>query len=176
MTCSPLGVYTCVRHTWLYVFVSFSDGEMVIYNRNELIIHSKGDSFDVKSIQANDCQLQPCLILFDILMYNDEILTNKPLNERLHYLHKKILEPIDGRVMFSTIKPGTSNHDVINELNLAIEERQEGIVVKDPWSVYKPNVRENGGWYKASTRVLKREREISRMIRRMLFNLNRTSS
>ncbi|CAF5070456.1 unnamed protein product, partial [Rotaria sp. Silwood1] len=24
----------------------------------------------------------------------------------------------------------------------------EGIVVKDPWSVYKPNVRENGGWYK----------------------------
>ena len=41
-----------------------------------------------------------------------------------------------------------SNQDVINELNVAIEERQEGIVVKDPWSVYKPNVRENGGWYK----------------------------
>ncbi|CAF2980443.1 unnamed protein product [Rotaria sp. Silwood2] len=124
------------------------DGEMVIYNRNEKIIHSKGDSFDVKSIQANDSQLQPCLIVFDILMYNDEILTNKPMNERLQYLQKKILEPIEGRIIFSVIKPGTSNQDVINELNLAIEERQEGIVVKDPWSVYKPNVRENGGWYK----------------------------
>ncbi|CAF1064672.1 unnamed protein product [Adineta ricciae] len=124
------------------------DGEMVIYNRNEKIIHSKGDSFDVKSIQANDSQLQPCFIVFDILMYNDEVLTNKPLNERLQYLHKKILEPIEGRIIFSTIKPGACNQDVINELNLAIEERQEGIVVKDPWSVYKPNVRENGGWYK----------------------------
>jgi len=124
------------------------DGEMVIYNRNEKIIHSKGDSFDVKSIQANDSQLQPCFIVFDILMYNDEILTNKPLNERLQYLHKKILEPIEGRIIFSAIKPGTSNQDVINELNNAIEERQEGIVVKDPWAVYKPNVRENGGWYK----------------------------
>ncbi|CAF1107169.1 unnamed protein product [Rotaria magnacalcarata] len=124
------------------------DGEMVIYNRNEKIIHSKGDSFDCKSIQASDSQLQPCFIVFDILMYNDEILTNKPMNERFQYLHKKILEPIEGRIIFSAIKPGTSNQDVINELNLAIEERQEGIVVKDPWSVYKPNVRENGGWYK----------------------------
>ncbi|UJR20821.1 hypothetical protein I4U23_023932 [Adineta vaga] len=124
------------------------DGEMVIYNRNEKIIHSKGDSFDVKTIQANDSQLQPCFIVFDILMYNDEVLTNKPLNERLQYLHKKILEPIEGRIIFSAIKPGACNQDVINELNLAIEERQEGIVVKDPWAVYKPNVRENGGWYK----------------------------
>jgi DNA ligase-4 len=130
----------------IYFFIL--DGEMVIYNRNEKIIHSKGDSFDVKSIQANDSQLQPCLIVFDILMYNDEVLTNKPLNERLQYISKKILEPIEGRIIFSLIKPGTSNQDVINELNIAIEERQEGIVVKDPWSVYKPNVRENGGWYK----------------------------
>jgi DNA ligase-4 len=121
---------------------------MVIYNRNEKIIHSKGDSFDVKSIQANDSQLQPCLIVFDILMYNDEILTNKPLKDRLDYLHRRILEPIEGRIIFSAIKRGTCNQDVINELNLAIEERQEGIVVKDPWAVYKPNVRENGGWYK----------------------------
>ena len=124
---------------------------MVIYNRNEKIIHSKGDSFDVKGIQATDSQLQACFIVFDILMYNDEILTNKTLNERLQYLHKKILEPIEGRIIFSTIKSGTCNQDVINELNLAIEERQEGIVVKDPWSVYKPNVRENGGWYKVRT-------------------------
>ena len=124
------------------------DGEMVIYNRNEKIIHSKGDSFDVKSIQASDSQLQPCFIIFDILMYNDEILTNRTLNERLEYLHKKICEPIEGRLIFSAIKTGQSNQDVINELNLAIEERQEGIVVKDPWAVYKPNVRENGGWYK----------------------------
>lgn len=120
---------------------------MVIYNRNEKIIHSKGDSFDVKSIQASDSQLQPCFIVFDILMYNEEILTNKNLNERLKFL-QKTFEPIEGRMIFSAIKPGTSNQDVINELNLAIEERQEGIVVKDPWSVYKPNVRENGGWYK----------------------------
>ncbi|CAF1240093.1 unnamed protein product, partial [Didymodactylos carnosus] len=124
------------------------DGEMVIYNRNEKIIHSKGDSFDVKSIQANDSQLQPCLIVFDILLYNDEILTNKPLHERLSYVKSKVFEPIEGRIMLSEIRTAHNNQDVINELNMAIDQRQEGIVVKDPFAVYKPNTRENGGWLK----------------------------
>jgi len=32
-------------------------------------------------------------------------------------------------------------------LNDAIDSREEGIMVKDPESIYKPNVRK-GGWYK----------------------------
>lgn len=38
-------------------------------------------------------------------------------------------------------------------LNDAIDNREEGIVLKQPESVYKPNVR-NGGWYKIKPEVI----------------------
>lgn len=38
-------------------------------------------------------------------------------------------------------------HECIDALNDAIDSREEGIMVKDPESIYKPNVRK-GGWYK----------------------------
>lgn len=37
--------------------------------------------------------------------------------------------------------------ECIDALNDAIDSREEGIMVKDPESIYKPNVRK-GGWYK----------------------------
>ena len=37
--------------------------------------------------------------------------------------------------------------DCLDALNDAIDRREEGIMVKDPDSVYKPNVRK-GGWFK----------------------------
>ena len=40
-----------------------------------------------------------------------------------------------------------SREDCIEALNDAIDRREEGIMVKDPESVYKPNVRK-GGWFK----------------------------
>jgi len=40
------------------------------------------------------------------------------------------------------------NQEVVEALNEAIDNRLEGIVVKDPDSVYKPSVRSGSGWYK----------------------------
>lgn len=37
-------------------------------------------------------------------------------------------------------------------LNDAIDNREEGIVVKDPLSIYKPNSR-NSGWFKIKPEV-----------------------
>lgn len=45
-----------------------------------------------------------------------------------------------------------TEQEVINELNWAIDCRLEGIVLKDPTSVYKPNTRK-GGWYKIKPEV-----------------------
>lgn len=45
-----------------------------------------------------------------------------------------------------------TEQEVINELNLAIDCRLEGIILKDPTSVYKPNTRK-GGWYKIKPEV-----------------------
>jgi len=45
-----------------------------------------------------------------------------------------------------------TEQEVINELNWAIDCRLEGIILKDPTSVYKPNTRK-GGWYKIKPEV-----------------------
>ncbi len=41
----------------------------------------------------------------------------------------------------------SSSQDCVNALNEAIDNREEGIMVKVPDSAYKPNKR-TGGWYK----------------------------
>lgn len=40
------------------------------------------------------------------------------------------------------------SEEVTEELNKAIDSRLEGIVVKNPNSIYKPNTRKGGGWLK----------------------------
>lgn len=42
--------------------------------------------------------------------------------------------------------------EIINHLEDAIDNHKEGIVVKDPLSIYKPNSR-NAGWYKIKPEV-----------------------
>lgn len=42
--------------------------------------------------------------------------------------------------------------DIIKCLDNAIDNHEEGIVVKDPSSIYKPNSR-NSGWYKIKPEV-----------------------
>jgi ATP-dependent DNA ligase len=49
-------------------------------------------------------------------------------------------------------KEVTTGQEVMYELNLAIDNRLEGVVLKDPTSVYKPNIRK-GGWYKIKPEV-----------------------
>lgn len=42
----------------------------------------------------------------------------------------------------------STNQQVVDALNKAIDTRLEGIVVKSPDSVYKPSVRSGSGWFK----------------------------
>ena len=37
---------------------------------------------------------------------------------------------------------------MVDALNAAIDRREEGLVLKDPDSVYRPNARTRGGWIK----------------------------
>ena len=50
--------------------------------------------------------------------------------------------------MISQREAANSKQQVVDALNEAIDNRLEGIVVKDPESVYKPSVRSGSGWYK----------------------------
>ena len=64
-----------------------------------------------------------------------------------------MFKPHEGVLMFTERKKVTNREEVINELNEAIDNRLEGIVLKDPTSVYKPNNRK-GGWYKIKPEVI----------------------
>jgi DNA ligase 4 len=124
------------------------DGEMCGYNSVDKILLSKGDTFDVKSMSAASLldNHQICFCAFDILMFNNEILTNKSLKERIGYL-EKVFDPVEGRLELSARQLASRNQQVADALNDAIDSRLEGIVVKDPDSVYAPNKR-NAGWFK----------------------------
>lgn len=51
-------------------------------------------NIDVKMLRIGSSH-QPCFCVFDILYYNDNVLTNKPLEERLDIL-SKVFEPLEG--------------------------------------------------------------------------------
>lgn len=50
-------------------------------------------------------------------------------------------------IQFPSRKLVSSETEVTQLLNAAIDQREEGIVLKDPNSIYKPNDRK-GGWVK----------------------------
>lgn len=66
-------------------------------------VDSKGGKFDVKSVNLEDKNLQPCLSVFDILLLNDRVLTNLTLKERKRILQETIA-PVEGRVIVAEVK------------------------------------------------------------------------
>lgn len=124
------------------------DGEMLIYHKDEKFIGSKAENFDVKSVNERD-DVQVLFCVFDIVMYNDIVLTNKSLEERMSYLcPSKLFKEVEGRLVYTDRHEGLTNQEVVSLLNAAIDERKEGIIVKSPASIYKPNARTKGGWLK----------------------------
>lgn len=121
------------------------DGEMVGWSKKHGAIVSKGEHLDVKNLKE-DGDLQVCLVLFDIIYLNGQVLTNLPLSERLEKL-KTVLIPLEGRIQFSAKVEVTTKEDVIRVLNEAIDNREEGVVLKNPDSIYSPASRK-GGWIK----------------------------
>ena len=56
-----------------------------------------------------------------------------PSSERIRYVEQSLISTQD---------------DVLNALNSAIENREEGVIVKHPDSIYKPDKRKDSGWFK----------------------------
>ncbi|KAK2706859.1 DNA ligase 4-like [Artemia franciscana] len=121
------------------------DGEMMVYDKRLEMPLQKGENYDVKSLKANS-SLVPSFYVFDILFLNGEVLTSKPLKERLKLL-ETVFVPIEGSIMPTYRKALTSKQMLIQELNSAIDRREEGIIVKDSNSLYAPNSRKQG-WIK----------------------------
>ncbi|XP_028161495.1 DNA ligase 4-like [Ostrinia furnacalis] len=127
------------------------DGEMMGWHKANHYYSSKGISFDVKKITVRSV-FRPCFCAFDVLYYNGKALVGSaerggvPLKERLEILDSMFTD-VTGVIQHSRRETVKDSTDVLNKLNEAIENQDEGIVVKDVESYYLPS-RRNAGWYK----------------------------
>lgn len=123
------------------------DGEICSWNHQTKALVQKSQKNDVRHIRNGDRNYQQCLVIYDICYLNGTVLTNKPLSERIK-VYERIVTPTEGRIMFSHRLVVRSKADVIEALNDAIDRREEGLVMKDPEGIYKPNARSGSGWIK----------------------------
>ncbi|XP_067117159.1 DNA ligase 4 [Osmerus mordax] len=121
------------------------DGEMMAYNATTEAFMQKGSKFDIKRLME-DSELQTCFCVFDVLLVNNQKLGKETLTKRDDAL-QTIFTPVKGRIQLVRKTKVTSMQDVVNGLNEAIDNREEGIMLKDPMSIYKPDKR-GEGWLK----------------------------
>ncbi|KAG9335030.1 hypothetical protein JZ751_006171 [Albula glossodonta] len=121
------------------------DGEMMAYNRTMDTFMQKGTKFDIKRL-VDDSDLQTCFCVFDVLMVNDQKYGHEPLRKRYDVL-QTVFTPVQGRIQLVEKTEAKTMQEVVSALNEAIDNREEGIMVKDPLSIYKPDKR-GEGWLK----------------------------
>ncbi|XP_072379503.1 DNA ligase 4 [Diabrotica undecimpunctata] len=122
------------------------DGELMMYNKYSKKFGSKGMALDVKKLNSSG-PYQPCFCVYDIILLNDKILTNNPLRERLNILKTVFTGFKEGTIELSKAKEVSSRQEIVTELNESVDKEEEGIIIKDPDSIYKYSDR-NSGWFK----------------------------
>ncbi|XP_061693076.1 DNA ligase 4 [Syngnathoides biaculeatus] len=128
-----------------HVFNCILDGEMMAYNPSAKTFMQKGSKFDIKRLME-DSELQTCFCVFDVLLVNSQKLSKETLKKRYEVL-QTIFTPVNGRIQMVLKTEARTMQDVVDSLNDAIDNREEGIMVKDPLSIYKPDKR-GEGWLK----------------------------
>jgi len=82
----------------------------------------------------------PCLFVFDILYFNGKSLIDTPLKERRDLLEKNF-KPIKNSIHLSELTKIENTDSLMDLMENAIENNQEGLVLKDSEGVYAPNKR-----------------------------------
>ncbi|XP_037070185.1 DNA ligase 4-like, partial [Pollicipes pollicipes] len=121
------------------------DGEMLVWNDIERRVIVKAEAPDVKKLRPGG-RLRPLFVPFDLVYFNGEQLTDRPLSERLSKL-KSVFRPLEGRLDVNTRIEASTAEEVVKALNEAIDRQEEGLILKDPTSMYWPNERRKG-WAK----------------------------
>ncbi|XP_065335066.1 DNA ligase 4 [Cloeon dipterum] len=122
------------------------DGEMMAWDTARQNFKQKGQNVDVKSLPSQGAVVA-CFCAFDVVLFNGKVVTNKPLKERVLLLDSVFRE--SPQTIVKTPRWTVTNEVEVREsLNRAIDNRDEGIMLKDPNSVYKPSKERKGGWWK----------------------------
>ncbi|XP_050487709.1 DNA ligase 4 isoform X2 [Bombus huntii] len=122
------------------------DGELMGWHKERKLLGSKGMNFDVKKL-SKDSPYQQCFVAFDIIMHNDILLNNEPYEKRLEIL-KDVFKEEEGCLLLCKSTKVSRSEELCKIFNESIRNKEEGIVVKECDSKYKPNVRNGTNCYK----------------------------
>ncbi|XP_078034928.1 DNA ligase 4 isoform X2 [Augochlora pura] len=122
------------------------DGELMGWHKKKKLLGSKAMNFDVKKLSSNS-RHQPCFIAYDIIMYNDILLTNEIYEKRLNIL-KEAFDEEEGSLMMCENKKISTSEGLYRLFNESMKNKEEGLVIKKCDIKYKPNVRDGSGCYK----------------------------
>ena len=74
------------------------DGEMCAWSKEDNRILWKSEQMNIRQIRDDDPKVQQCLVLYDLVLVNDKLYCNTPLQERLEIL-EDIIKVQEGGVM-----------------------------------------------------------------------------
>ncbi|KAJ3156923.1 DNA ligase (ATP) [Geranomyces michiganensis] len=116
------------------------DGEMMAYNTETGIYEAFGSlktaSKEVIKLGAG-ANLRVCYVVFDIVHLNGQSLINEPLSKRFECL-KEIFEEKKTYLEINPHSEGSTVADLDAAINHRLTHHEEGIVIKNPRSVYYP--------------------------------------
>ncbi|KAJ9107908.1 hypothetical protein QFC19_002651 [Naganishia cerealis] len=123
------------------------DGEMLVWDPllGKYLAFGSLKSAALDTSQQEDAP-RPCFKVFDILMLNDTCLTSYTLRTRREVLYSKkgehrVFEPVQGRLEMADLWEGRDASDIKDRLEWVMENRGEGLVVKNPLAPYELNGR-----------------------------------
>lgn len=127
------------------------DGEMMIWDTQQLCYHEKSENTDVKHLKPGS-NWRPCFVVYDMLYLNDESLLNMVYVQRTYKL-KKLLKEEQGILQIMKGYKISSLDNFKVHFQTMLDSNCEGIVLKKQNSIYSPGVRLGGGWYKDKSDV-----------------------
>ncbi|KAI9090279.1 ATP dependent DNA ligase domain-containing protein [Phlyctochytrium arcticum] len=119
------------------------DGELLAFNTESGVYEPFGSlrsaSTEVRE-KGTAAKLHPCFVVFDVVLLNGRNIADQSLRDRRQYLQRIIRE----KETYIEILPHEeikTAEEVMTHLGQRIEQSEEGLIVKDPSSVYMPGVR-----------------------------------
>lgn len=134
------GVHSCIL-----------DGEMIAWDpsMNKMLAFGtlKTAALNMQNNPFDKQGWRPLFRVFDCLYINGKDLTNVILSERRRVLDKIVVKEIPGRFEKHPYKEATSSKEIEEMLREIVANSSEGLVIKNPQSVYELNRRPDS-WVK----------------------------
>lgn len=129
------------------------DGEMMVWDQQRSEFRVKGENTDVKHLaEGNVANWRPCFVAYDILYLDGESLLDFPYVQRIFKLQELLPER---KGVLHAMKPVkvSSVEDFKRLFQDALNANEEGVVLEKQNSIYRPGVRNGGGWFKIKADV-----------------------